>query len=71
MAEETVGCGVDLMQDQAQPDDPEPEGRRGNPQAPRSAPAHAWRTVPAGVTACRANSCSTAAASMPARVAKS
>ena len=24
-AEETVGCGVDLMQDQAQPDDPEPE----------------------------------------------
>ncbi len=25
MAEETVGCGVDLMQDQAQPDDPEPE----------------------------------------------
>jgi hypothetical protein len=24
MAEETVGCGVTLMQDQAQPDDPEP-----------------------------------------------
>ena len=25
VAEETVGCGVDLMPDQAQPDDPEPE----------------------------------------------
>ena len=25
VAEETVGCGVDLLQDQAQPDDPEPE----------------------------------------------
>jgi len=25
IAEETVGCGVDLMQEQAQPDDPEPE----------------------------------------------
>ena len=25
VAEETVGCGVDLMQEQAQPDDPEPE----------------------------------------------
>jgi glycosyltransferase involved in cell wall biosynthesis len=25
VAEETVGCGVDLMQDQSQPDEPEPE----------------------------------------------
>ena len=25
VAEETVGCGVDLMQDQSQPDDPDPE----------------------------------------------
>ena len=71
-AEETVGCGVDLLQDErAQPDEPSRKDEERLHKRLPHAPARPRARSSAAATGCRASSCSTAAASTPARAARS